>query len=385
MWARGADSGFLPDLVKEFNAANPNINLKLTLIPDPQVFQKYSTAASTGSGPDIAAIAVDQLPQYTSSDWLQDLSADIETLPYKSTLSPAHLAAGTVGEKMFGVPVTADVSVLYWNKTLFKKAGLDPDKAPATWAEIQSDAKAVRKLGGQNYGYFFSGGCAGCLVFTMVPYTWANGGDIFKVEDGKSLVALSPNPQLNQTLSMYRSMWQDGVVPQSAKTENGSNQFGAFFSGDIGMFVQGTYPFSQLTTKYKNIDFGITPVPSTDGSASASFAGGDDLTLTKKADHTTGMTVLRWFMDQGQQSLAKKGILPIRSDIATQDYVPLDPRNEVFVKALAAGHTPNFLKLSAFVDTNGPFAGLINDSIFGTGPIPAAMAKAQVASQPLNP
>jgi multiple sugar transport system substrate-binding protein len=386
MWARGADQGFLPDLVQQFNCENPGINLELTLIPDPQVFQKYSTAAASGSGPDIVAVAIDQLPQYLSSGWLQDITADVNALPYKDTLSPAHLSQGTVDGKNYNVPLTADVSLLYWNKDLFQQAGLDPEKAPATWDEIRSDAQAVRRLGGDDYGYFFSGGCAGCLGFTMVPFTWANGGDIFKEDDaGNVQVALSPNPELQSTLEFYRQLWQDGVVPDTAKTENGSDQFSAFFSGKIGMFVQGTYPFSQLIENYPDINFGITPVPSTDGSATASFAGGDGLSLTTQADHDTGMTVLKWFMDQGQQTLAKKGILPIRSDIANQYYVPLDPRNAAFVKALEVGHTPKFLKLSPFFDTNGPFAGLIQSAIFGDGSIPDAMDSAQAAASTLNP
>jgi multiple sugar transport system substrate-binding protein len=381
MWARADDEGFLPGLIKEFNAAHPNIQLKLTLIPDAQVVQKYSTAASTGSGPDIAAIEIGTIPQFTSTGFLQDVTSDVAALPYKNTLSPAHLKQGAVGDKQYAVPLTADVSVLYWNKALFKKAGLDPAKAPANWADIQADAAAVRKLGGDTYGYFFSGGCGGCMAFTMLPYVWANGGEVLSSSGDKVTPTLSPNPQLESALNLYRSLWSAGVVPQTAKTENGSNQFGQFFSGKIGMFVQGTYPFAQLKQKYPNVDFGITNVPSTDGSSSASFAGGDDIAITKKADKATGLTVLKWFLDEGQQSLAKQGILPIRSDIAEKNYVGQDPRNAVFVKALQVGHTPKAQKVaSVFFDNNGPYAGMLQAGIFGTGSITDAMSKAQSAA-----
>ena len=377
LWARADDANFLPGLVDSFNASHPTIKLKLTLVPDAQVVQKYSTAASTGSGPNLAAVEIGTIPQFTSTGWLQDITADVNAMSYKSTLSPAHLAQGAVGDKQYALPLTADVSVLYWNKTLFKAAGLDPNKAPTTWAQIAADAKAVRALGGKKYGYYFSGACGGCMGFTMLPYMWANGGDVLNNTGATAIPTLSPNPALAQTVTFFRSLWDSGVVAPTAKTENGSNQFGPFFSGDIGMFVQGTYPFAVLKKTYPNVSFGITNVPSTTGSSSAAYVGGDDIAITKNTDHATGMTVLNWFMTTGQTQLAKEGILPIRSDIATNSYVKQDPRNAVFVKGLMVGNTPKSTKTSVLFDNNGPFEGLVTAGIFGNGSVESEQEKAQ--------
>ena len=45
------------------------------------------------------------------------------------------------GGKTWGVPFQRSTIVLYWNKELFKEAGLDPEKAPATWAEMVAFAR----------------------------------------------------------------------------------------------------------------------------------------------------------------------------------------------------------------------------------------------------
>lgn len=380
MWARGSD-GFMTGLVKAFNASHKDLKIELSLIPDAQLQQKYAVAASTGGGPDLAVIEIGSAPQFTSSGWLQDITSYISGLTFKKSLSPAHLAQGSVGDKQYLVPMVADTSVLFWNKTLFKQAGLDPEKAPATWDDILKDAEAVRKLGGNKYGYFFSGGCAGCMGFTMLGYMWANGGDVLSDSGGKVSPTLSPNPALERTLQLYRTMWQKGLVPKTAKTENGANQFGEWFAGNIGLFAHGTIPYAQAKTTYPNLDFGVTTLPSTDGSASASFTGGDDLGITKKANLQSGKKALSWFLDQGQQVMAKQGLLPIRSDIATQSYVPLDPRNEAFVKALEVGHTPKSAKVAnVFFNNNGPFGDLIQSAIFGTGPISKDLQNAQAAA-----
>ena len=318
---------------------------------------------------------------FTPTGWYQDITSLVDKLPYKKYLSPAHLGQATYGGKIYGTPFTADVSVLYWNKTLFTRAGLNPTTLPKTWAQIQA-TRPRSAARGSDYGYFFSGACAGCMAFTMLPYVWAQGGNILQ-ENSAADATLYPNPALASTLSFFRKMWQSGVVAPTAKTENGTNQFGLFYSGKIGMFVQGTYPFSVLKTQYKNVKFGVELIPSENGTSHASYAGGDNLAITKNAQ-PQAKTALLWFATQGEKQLASLGVLPTRSDIAAQTYAKQDPRQAVFVQALAVGHTPKSTKASPVLfDNTGPFGGLIQSSIFGTGAVPAAMQKAQSSAKQL--
>lgn len=383
MWARADDAGFLPQLVKSFNASHPKLKIQLTLVPDAQVVQKYSLAASNGNGPDLVSTEIGTMATFTPSGWYQDITSLVDKLPYKKYLSPAHLGQATYGGKIYGIPFTADVSVLYWNKTLFAKAGLNPDDPPKTWAQIQSDATKIRALGGNNYGYFFSGACAGCMAFTMLPYVWADGGNILKENSAAGTPTLYPNSALESTLGFFRKMWQSGAVAPTAKTENGTNQFGLFYSGKIGMFVQGTYPFSVLKSQYKDVKFGVELVPSTNGSSHASYAGGDNLAITKNAQ-PGAKTALLWFANQGERQLAALGVLPTRSDIANATYAKQDPRQAVFVQALSVGHTPKSTKASPVLfDNTGPFGQLIQNAVFGKGAIAGAMQTGQASAKQL--
>lgn len=383
MWARADDAGFLPQLVKSFNASHPKIKIQLTLVPDAQVVQKYSLAASNGSGPDLVSTEIGTMATFTPTGWYQDITSLVDKLPYKKYLSPAHLGQASYGGKIYGIPFTADVSVLYWNKTLFAKAGLNPNDPPKNWAQIQADATKIRALGGSDYGYFFSGACAGCMAFTMLPYVWAQGGNILQENSAAGTPTLYPNPALESTLGFFRKMWQSGVVAPTAKTENGTNQFGLFYSGKIGMFVQGTYPFSVLKTQYKNVKFGVELVPSENGTSHASYAGGDNLAITKNAQ-PQAKTALLWFATQGEKELAGLGVLPTRSDIAKTTYAQQDPRQAVFVQALAVGHTPKSTKASPVLfDNTGPYGQLIQSAVFGSGSISATMQTAQASAKKL--
>ena len=77
-----------------------------------------------------------------------------------------------------GVPLYADVSALFYNKDLFKKAGLDPTKPPTSLAEIRTYADKITALGGDTKGYYLPGNCAGCNIFTVGPLMWASGATI---------------------------------------------------------------------------------------------------------------------------------------------------------------------------------------------------------------
>jgi len=147
MWARADDVGFLPALVKSFNSTHSTLKIDLTLVPDAEVVQKYSLAASTGSGPDIVSTEIGTMATFTPTNWYQNITSLVNSLPYRKYLSPAHLGQATSDGEIKGIPFTADVSVLYWNKTLFSRAGLNPNDPPANWAQIAADATKIPHSG----------------------------------------------------------------------------------------------------------------------------------------------------------------------------------------------------------------------------------------------
>ena len=70
------------------------------------------------------------------------------------------------------------MSALFYNKDLFTKAGLDPNKPPTSLAEIRTYADKITALGGGVTGYYLPGNCAGCNIFTVGPLMWASGATI---------------------------------------------------------------------------------------------------------------------------------------------------------------------------------------------------------------
>ena len=183
MWTRAATQTQSERLVKAYNASHEN-QVELTVIPTDNYQARVAAAAGGKNLPDVFASDVIYAPNYTSQGLYLDITDRIDALDFADALAPAHMRLGTYEDAKYTVPHTLDLSVLFWNKDLYKKAGLDPETPPTTMKEFAEHAKTIReKLGGKTYGTFFGGNCPGCFVFTFWPSVWAAGGDIMN-EDG---------------------------------------------------------------------------------------------------------------------------------------------------------------------------------------------------------
>jgi Bacterial extracellular solute-binding protein len=192
MWTRAATQTQSERLVKAYNESHEN-QVELTVIPTDNYQARIAAAAGGKNLPDVFASDVIYAPNYTSQGLYLDITDRIDALEFADALAPAHMRLGTYEDAKYTVPHTLDLSVLFWNKDLYKKAGLDPETPSTTMKEFAEHAKTIReKVGGKTYGTFFGGNCPGCFVFTFWPSVWAAGGDIMN-EDGTESTIDDPN------------------------------------------------------------------------------------------------------------------------------------------------------------------------------------------------
>ncbi|MGH3391767.1 MAG: ABC transporter substrate-binding protein, partial [Actinomadura sp.] len=168
MWTRAGTQIPSQRLVDAYNRTHRN-QVKLTIIPTDNYQPRIAAAAGARQLPDVFASDVIFVPNYTSQGLFLDITDRIDQLPYKDKLAPAHMKLGTTDGRMYTLPHTIDMSVLFWNKKLYKDAGLDPGQGPKTLKEFAEHATTIQeKLGkdGKVSGTFFGGNCGGCYVFT---------------------------------------------------------------------------------------------------------------------------------------------------------------------------------------------------------------------------
>lgn len=367
MWVRSATDAFSTRLVKEYNNTHKN-QVTLTVIPNDNYLQKVGSAAGANQLPDILASDVVYSPNYTSQGLYVDISARVAALPFADKLAPSHLAAGSWQGKLYAIPHKLDSSVMYYNKDLFKAAGLDPEKPPKTFDDIIADSKAITALGNGTYGFAIGGNCGGCGVYTMFPYAWAAGENVLSA-DGKT--GSFDTPAFRKVFALYKTLWDEKLVPANGKEEDGSTWQNAFLAGTIGIFPQGS-PIAGDLLKQTKFNWGVTSLMAPDGSATSTFVGGDVAGITKSSKNAdAAWDFLQWTLSENAQVeiIAKNGDLPGRLDLTGNKYTATDPRLKFIADGLAKGHTPFALPFGdLFNNPNGPWVAMMRGAIFGNNP-----------------
>jgi multiple sugar transport system substrate-binding protein len=350
-------------LVKAYNKSHKN-KVKLTVVPNDDYVAKVGAAAGSGGLPDLFAADIVYVPNWTKAGLFDDLTSQIGKLPYADKINKGHLDAGTYQGKKFVLPFVLDLSAMFWNKSLYKAAGLDPNKGPTTIAEFVQQAKAVQALHRKGvYGTYFGGNCGGCNVFTWFPMIWGAGKQVMSDDGTKSLL---DSPTAKSVYSAWHDLWSSGAVDPASKDETGATWVGPFQEGKIGVMP---YPATLLSTAAKTVDVGVAPLPGVDGGAST-FVGGDGIGISKDSKHEAqAWNFLDWLMSKDAQInvLAANDTAVSRSDLTDNQYSRKDPRVLTINKiaALPDSKTPvavNFQQ--AFNAPGSPWVTLIRDEVF---------------------
>lgn len=378
VWARSNVIGqnLLKPAMDAWNASDNSPKVQLTLVPD--MSAKIAAAAGAGQLPDILIADVSTVPLLMSQGLLQDLAGKLKELDYASDLAPSLVAAGADGDRRYAVPADIDLSLMYYNKTLLKKAGID--NAPTSLSEVVADAKAVRALGGDNYGFYAPGQCGGCLMFTGTPSVWAAGGEVFNSDASK--ITLN-TPQMTATLQAYQDMWKAGTIPVESKTDTGANWNNVFAPGNVAIQFVGASLISTLAKANVPFDWDVAGIPGPTGGKST-YVGGDVFTITKDAKSAdAAWNVIKWITAEEQQVnlYAKNGALTVRTDLTGNQYTAANARLQAANELVKIGRTPRSTSSAAiFNDAAGPWLAGWRSAVYGSD-VSGALAEAEQKAQ----
>ena len=89
------------------------------------------------------------LPQVLTAGQAADITpyVNTKTVPNLDSIVPGAMEDVTAGKTIYGMPISNYTQGLIYNRKLFSKAGLNPNDPPTTWAQVETDATAIAKLG----------------------------------------------------------------------------------------------------------------------------------------------------------------------------------------------------------------------------------------------
>lgn len=307
----GSDGDILREIVDNYNKTNTdNIEIQMDIMPNDQLQQKLPASIATGTAPDLVLFGVENIAPYVSNDSLMDIGDfwDVTGVD-KSNFLDNVLELSHVDGKLYGTPMQYNVSYLYWNKDLFREAGLDPEKAPATMDEL---AEYAVKLTNPEKNQF---GLALPTSVTYMQFLWANGGD---ADDPATNTNLLNSEENLKTLEWLQDLTVNKKVSPSNIT--GSEADTMLQAGQIAMYMSGPWQINGL--RQQGIDFGIAPCVA--GSVGAfSPAGGCSYVIPKGTDESHKLAAYKfmqyWLTDDILKEWSQRNGFPVWSKTLLED------------------------------------------------------------------
>jgi multiple sugar transport system substrate-binding protein len=379
MWERsGGNKEMVDMLVQAWNTKNAQCPIKLTYIPHTEMVGKIAQGIASGQVPDLMGMDLIYAPQFEKAGQLVDLTERTSGWSELTTASKGHMTVATYEDKLYGVPLYADVSALFYNKDLFQKAGLDPDKPPTSLPELRTYADKITALGGDIKGYYLPGNCAGCNIFTVGPLMWASGAKIEAAGPGDEPLV---GDGVKQVLQFERDMVKAGNVHNGDRTENGETFHLQFGTGKVGMMGTGNFNITLARQQNPSMKFGVSLLPGMTANSSASFIGGDLVVVPKGSDRVNDAVNFMKFLlsDEVQVEVYAKALnLTTRGDMVENKYFKAEPLVQDVAKALTVGRTPYTLTFFEQINSpQGPWLKMLQRAYYSDDNLDTVIADAK--------
>lgn len=264
----GKETAGLDAQVAEFERRNPDIDVSLLSIGAGNMNpQKLMTSIVGGVAPDI----INQ-DRFTIGDWAsRDTFTPLDTFinaqskndPYairKENYYPATWQEAVYKGRPYGIPTGVDDRLLFYNRKAFLEAGLDPNRPPRTWEELKQYAKKLTKLN-KDGTYKRIGFIPNYGNSWLYLYSWQNGGE-FMSRDGRT--STLNNEYSTEALKYMVSVYDElGGYDKVNVFQSGfqSAEQDPFFTGKIGMVINGSWVVPQIARYAPGLDFAVAPPP----------------------------------------------------------------------------------------------------------------------------
>lgn len=323
------------EVIADFEAANPDININLNVFTWDEGRQKIAEMVDDGRPPTLARIATRWAPEYVATGLLEPVD-DYMSDEFREEFIPLLIQEGAqYRNRTFGLPVTMGTRALYYNKDLFTRAGIsDP---PETWDELRESALKISQLSNGIYGFGLQGGNHIETGTYFYYFLWGNGGEAL-TPDGTRAVFNSPEGI--EALNYLRAMIDTGATqPDPTRDDRGALEAG-FVNGRYGMIITGPWLAKRLDQEAPNVNYGIAPIPF--NTQPATLAVEDTLILFKPAEVLEKQAAWKFveFIYQDKYRLKyvqREGVLPVKISVANDPSLTNDATNAFFMDLLPTG------------------------------------------------
>jgi multiple sugar transport system substrate-binding protein len=331
--------------IKEWEGKNPGWKVTPEVVGWAQCQDKATTLAVAGTPVGMAYVGSRALKEFAENELIVPVPM---TEDEKKGYYPNIVDTVTFEGTQWGVPIAFSTKALYWNKDLFKQAGLDPEVPPKTWAEEIAFAKQIKEKTGIA-GYGLPAKTFDNTMHQFMHWVYTNNG---KVIDGDNIVIDSP--EVLAALQAYKDITPYSVEGATAYEQNEIRAI--FLDGKVGMIQSGSGAAARL--KETKVNWGVAPLPlgpSAKGEGTLLIT--DSLVVFKDTGVEEKAIEFAKFITspgpQGEYELqGGAGLTPLRPSPKVDEFVKADPSWKPFIDGIAyGGPEPLFKDFKGFQNT----------------------------------
>ena len=245
----------LKGLVAGFERQNPGVHVEIISLPWSSAFEKFATMVAAGDEPDVVEMPDRWLSLYVKNGKLQSLEPYLAQWKETAGFNERALQlARSVDETAYLLPYGLYLRALFYNKVLFKQAGIAAP--PRTMDEFRADSKKIAALPGKS-GYCLRGGPGGLNAWIMFGAAMA-GNNAFFTPGGVSTLE---DPGWVQGSSFMVALYKEGLAPKDSVNWGFNEVVAGFYSGTCAMIDQDPDSLIAIAERMKPEQFGVTSMP----------------------------------------------------------------------------------------------------------------------------
>jgi len=272
------------------------VTFHVNVVDHSQFYNLLSTAVGSGAAPDVAMVDCVWVAGLARSGFLyalEDLGSQWNHTEFIKDLYPAFVEANSFNGRLYGLPLKADASLLWYREDWFAQEGLEP---PQDWDDLLAVARhflqpQVREQYGLTYPLAFPGGTAGgeATVYNLMPFVWSAGGEIL---DAESVVLDAPGTR--RALQFLRELvTRHRISPPEMVNYKEDTAPQLFASGKVAMALGGSYESDIIrdASSWGDEEFmqrvGCVAPPAAPGSSLIPTVGGTSYVILRQCQRST--------------------------------------------------------------------------------------------------
>jgi ABC-type glycerol-3-phosphate transport system substrate-binding protein len=281
-----------------FEKANPTITINSVYnYPCDAVPATFTAMLRAGTETNLYYTYFTDLPQVLLAGQAANITSYVnsKTVPNLNDIAPSSMKAVTAGKTIYGIPDSNYTQGLIYNRALFTRAGLNPNDPPTTWAQVETDATAIAKLGGgiEGWGDYSAGNNGG---WHFSSYMDALGGTAVN-NSGAAPTAAFNNADGTAILEALHTLrFTDNAMSPTQGLAWGTLQQ-QFAAGKLGMYIgapDDIYNVIVPADKGNLSDIGMAALPSVTGTVAGSLSGGNDYMFSPKDSPAQIAAGIKW-------------------------------------------------------------------------------------------